>query len=138
MSIIKAFQNAQEKKDSRGWDRIYVFVDLHETVIKPTYEDASKIVPYENALDVLTWITKNRLDIWLVIYSCSWAKDILEYLMWFKSYDIRFQYVNKTEEPNTEYACFDRKPYYNVLLDDKAGFDPETDWLLLKEYFKIN
>ncbi len=38
MSIVKAFKKAFEKKEERGWDKIYVFVDIHETILYPTYE----------------------------------------------------------------------------------------------------
>jgi hypothetical protein len=26
------------------------------------------------------------------------------------------------------YGCYDKKPYMNVLFEDKAGFDAETEW----------
>ena len=29
---------------------------------------------------------------------------------------------------NTEIACFDEKPYFNVGIDNAFGFDPEKDW----------
>ena len=37
---------------------------------------------------------------------------------------------------NTKTSCFDDKFYFSVLLDDKAGFDPDTDWKLIYDYLK--
>ena len=37
---------------------------------------------------------------------------------------------------NTQTGCFDDKFYFSILLDDKAGFDPDTDWKLIYEYLK--
>ena len=42
---------------------------------------------------------------------------------------------------NTSYADFTRKPYFNIMIDDKAFFQPRTDWVLteiaLEEIYKI-
>jgi len=41
--------------------------------------------------------------------------------------------VNENPEVlNLKYGCYDKKPYFNVVFEDKAGFDPMTDWLLVK------
>ena len=32
------------------------------------------------------------------------------------------------------YGCYDDKPYYNILLDDKAGVIPEELGIILKEF----
>jgi len=34
---------------------------------------------------------------------------------------------------DTPRSCFDKKPYFNILLDDRAGFEPETDWQAIKD-----
>ena len=31
-------------------------------------------------------------------------------------------------------SCFDEKTYFNVGIDDKFGFDAETDWEILYNY----
>lgn len=33
---------------------------------------------------------------------------------------------------NTDYADFTTKPYFNILLDDKAGMEMNSDWSLVK------
>ena len=35
MNIIKTFNNAIERMKQKGWDRIYILLDLHGTIIKP-------------------------------------------------------------------------------------------------------
>jgi hypothetical protein len=47
--------------------------------------------------------------------------------------------INKN--PNVEnnaYGYYRDKPYFNVLFEDKAGFDAEEDWLWVAEYFGIS
>ncbi len=84
-------------------------------------------------------------DVVMIIYTCSHPHEIDEYLQLFDGYNIIFKYVNENPEVKTEakgYGCYDKKPYMNVLFEDKAGFDPENDWelvynLLKEKYGKI-
>ena len=41
---------------------------------------------------------------------------------------------NPYEEEDTKVASFKEKPYFSILIDDKAGFCPEEDWLDLYGY----
>ena len=34
------------------------------------------------------------------------------------------------------HGYYKKKYYFNVLLEDKAGFDPLKDWWFLYDYFK--
>jgi hypothetical protein len=78
----------------------------------------------------------------MCIYTCSHPHEIEEYIQLFKNNDIHFKYVNENPEIKTDlngYGCYDKKPYMNVLFEDKAGFSGEEDWLpilnLLKEKY---
>lgn len=42
MDIIKSFENAFDKKKSKGWDKIYVLVDIHDTIFKEIVEPVKK------------------------------------------------------------------------------------------------
>ena len=65
----------------------------------------------------------------LIMYTCSHPEEIEKYLELFESKGIKFNYVNENPEVSgTEYGDFTGKPYMNVLLEDKAGFDAEEDW----------
>lgn len=39
------------------------------------------------------------------------------------------------EVKNTTYGFYEHKPYFNLLFEDKAGFDAEIDWFILYKYF---
>ena len=38
MSLTKAFEKAYDKMELIGWDHIYVFIDVHDTIFKSTYK----------------------------------------------------------------------------------------------------
>ena len=137
MSIVRAFENAFEKKEQRGWDHIYVFVDIHETVFKPTYDgDQKKFQYYRDAKTVLKILTRKK-DVVLGLYTCSHSEQVGRFLDKFEEDGIHFELTNTNPmEKDTSYACFDTKPYFNVLLDDKAGFDAEVEWYRIKKYLQ--
>lgn len=138
--ILRAIETAFDVMEKRGWDKVYYLVDLHSTVIKPNYQAGN--IPtefYPNAKEVLQMLTK-RKDICLIMYTCSHPHEIEEYKEFFEGHGITFEYVNENPEVKTQeggYGCYDKKPYMNVLIDDKAGFDGETEWMLIKNYFSI-
>ena len=49
--------------------------------------------------------------------------------------DIKFDYLNENPECLTEshQGDYSKKFYFNLLLDDRAGFDYTTDWNILVE-----
>lgn len=133
--IVKAFVKAEETAKRKGWDRLYVAVDLHETCLKPTWQkDLSKdFYPY--AKEVLQ-ILSERKDICLILWSCSLPEVNKQYSDFFKENGIIFDYINENLEcKSTEYADFETKLYFSVGLDDKFGFDPDEDWEILQKYF---
>ncbi|NJO63445.1 MAG: hypothetical protein HC836_36190 [Richelia sp. RM2_1_2] len=132
-AIIKAFKTKQE----RGWDKIFFYFDIHETVLYPDYNNVEPEKFYEHAKDVLRYLS-TREDIVMALYTCSYPVEIERYQKFFESKEIKFTYINKNPEvANTKYGYYEDKPYYNVLFEDKAGFDAENDWLEIKQYFKL-
>lgn len=137
--IEKALKRAAEKIKVRNWDRLYMAVDLHETVIKPTYNNESieNSEFYKNAKGCLQYMSK-RKDIVLIMYTCAHEDTIKQYLEFFKGNEIEFNYVNENPEvPNTKYADFSKKFYRNITLDDTAGFNPETDFCKILSNLKL-
>jgi hypothetical protein len=135
MSILNAIiKNHFEYKEKRGWEKTYWFFDIHGTILKPnyTYGNTPKdFYPY--AKETLQFLSKLP-DICMILYTCSHPHEIEEYIKLFEENDIKFQYVNDNPEIVTDvngYGCYDKKPYVNVLFEDKAGFDPETEWKLV-------
>jgi hypothetical protein len=134
MSILRAFKKEKQKMLNREWDKIYVFVDIHDTIFRSDYGKGKDSRYYPMALRTLQVMSQHP-KISLGIYSSTHPKAMAEYLDIFAIDKIKFDHVNEnTEEKNTTYACFDKKPYFNVLIDDKAGFDPYFDWTELYEY----
>ena len=39
MSISKASQAAFKRKIEKNWEKIYVVVDIHDTIVRACYED---------------------------------------------------------------------------------------------------
>jgi len=137
MSIVKAISRAFQNKEKRGWDKIYFYFDIHETILYPDYNNKDKLKFYEYAKEVLQYLSK-RNDITIALYTCSYPKEIERYLNFFNENGIEFEYINKNPDvKNTSYGYYEDKPYFNVLFEDKAGFDAENDWFIVKNYFNI-
>jgi hypothetical protein len=132
MSILKSIEvNHFGNKIKRGWDKTYWFLDIHGTILKPNYEYGNiptEFYPY--AKETLQYLTTLE-DVVMVLYTCSHPHEIEQYIEFFKQNNIEFKYINENPEVKTQvdgYGCYDKKPYINVLFEDKCGFDPETEW----------
>jgi len=137
MSILKSFDNAYADATRKGWGYIYVFLDLHSTIIKPNYK-AGEIPTefYEGALEGVKLLSSAK-DTKIIMYTCSHPHEIEGYKFLFAEHGVVFDFINENPEVKTTpqgYGCYDMKPYFNVLIDDKAGFDAETDWVELLIY----
>jgi len=138
--ISVAIKNAFEKAKSRNWDKTYWAIDIHETMIKPNWSVTTTPTEfYPKAKETLQYIS-GRKDIVMILYTCSHPHEIEKYIELFKNNGINFNHINENPEvENEKYGYYDMKPYFNVLLEDKAGFDPYKDWdevynaLLLQE-----
>ena len=142
MSIIKSIKkNHFEYKEKRGWDKPYWFFDIHGTILKPNYTHGA--IPkeyYPYAKETLQFLSQLS-DVCMILYTCSHPEEIQEYVELFNTHDINFHYINENPEVITDkngYGCYDKKPYVNVLFEDKAGFDPETDWEMVLAFMKEN
>jgi hypothetical protein len=130
-AINKAFDNAKKK----NWDKTFWAFDIHETMVRPNWstEEISTVF-YPYAKEALQAISQ-RADITRILYTCTQPQEIDKYLDFFSKHGIHFHYVNENPEVKTKkYGYFEKKPYFNVLFEDKAGFDAESDW---KEVLKI-
>lgn len=137
--IKYAILNAFQKKEQRGWEkypRMYVAIDLHDVIIPGTYtrnNDGRKFYPF--AEEVLQWLT-NREDMCIILYTSSHQDAINDILAWLDKSGIKFDYVNENPEcPNTELCDFTKsgKWYFDILLEDKAGFVGTWGWLEIKK-----
>lgn len=140
-SIVKAIkkQHFEAMERHESWDFTYWAFDLHGSIVIPNYETGNiptEMYPY--AEEVLKMLS-NRNDIVMFLYTCSHPHEQIQYMDFFRGRGIDFKYVNKNPEVKTQqtgYGYYKDKPYFNILIEDKAGFDPETDWLAIKQYMK--
>jgi hypothetical protein len=123
-------QNTFQLKKDRGWDYIYVAIDLHGTLIKPYH---STIEFYPGAIEVMKWFN-SRPEFRTILWTSSYPAEISRTEIAFRSMGVRFDYINENpKQPSSDRADFSKKFYFMILLDDKAGFEGETDWTLIKQ-----
>jgi hypothetical protein len=139
MNIIKSFGKAFEMKDSKGWDKIYVLVDVHDTIMagmkpEPTVEN---LVWYDKAIKALK-LMRAHGDICLIMWTGAYPSRIDTYVDALAQKGFKFDYVNENPEADcSEFYCVDSKIYFNVGIDDRFGFEPEEDWDKIIWYFEI-
>jgi hypothetical protein len=134
-TITQLFNEAWEKKKKRGWQQIYIMVDLHGVVLNSTYKASNELkFAHLNTMPCLSYLS-NQQDVVLILWTSSHWKEIQNVISWLKSWGIHFKFINENPiEKDTEYASFTKKPYFNIVLDDKAGFDPNHDWSELLQW----
>ncbi len=132
--ITNAVKGAYRKMHDRNWDKIYYLVDLHETVFCNNY-DGIAYTFYPDALIGLQYLSslpETRIILWSSVYE----EDKKTYVDLLKDHDIRVDAFNINPfEKNTKVGCFDEKPYFSVVIDDKAGFIT-SDWIKIMETVK--
>lgn len=132
--IHKMFNNSFEKK----WYETYWAIDLHGTVMIPSYDLNEKTIDfYPYAEEVLKLMT-NRLDIKMIMFTSSYPQEIERYVSCLKTYDIEFDKINKNPDicsNNGNFGYYVEKFYFNVMFDDKAGFEPHIEWEALYKLF---
>ena len=139
MSLLKHITHVmRDLKPAKNWDTIYWLVDVHGVIIPGSFHRKNEFkFMHPDAKDVLQWITK-RSHHKLILWSSSYKTEIDELKGWLFEHGIKVDYVNENPaEEHSNYADFSKKPYFNILLDDKAGFDTLVYWTLIKEYLKF-
>jgi len=131
MSIANQIQRTFDVSFKKKWYDTYWAFDVHGTILIPSYDlndDEMKFYPY--AKETLQKISK-RKDIVMIIYTCSYPKEVEKYLEFFENNGIHFEHVNSNPGISSNmgnFGYYEDKIYYNVLFEDKAGFDPMREW----------
>lgn len=139
MCIVNSFRKAFKTKEERGWDTIYIAVDLHGTILNSNH--SSENLPdklFGGAAEALKLISKRKDIMKLIMFTSSTPEHIAIYSDMLKEHGIIFDYINCNPEVETKpggYGYYKDKFYFNVLIDDKAGFDAETEWYDILHYF---
>ncbi len=123
-AIIKAYRTAQE----RNWDTIYLLVDAHDTICGSNYKDAEEPF-YPQAIKFLKLIC-DFPEIYPVLWTSCYPDEGPKYINRLAAEGVHFKGLNETPVANTKTGDFTKKPYFSILIDDKAGFDP-ADWELV-------
>ena len=138
--ITTAIEQALIKKRERNYPLTFWAIDAHATIIKPTYSSPKSTNDFEfylKALDVLRWLS-SRSDQVIILWTSTNKKDAAELCLCLLNNKIYVNYVNENPLcPSTDLSSFDEKFYFDILLDDKAGFDPEKDWSDILKYMKL-
>jgi hypothetical protein len=132
--ITRAIENAFLHAKRKGWRKTYWAFDIHGTLVRPNHKkDEIATAFYHHVIEVMQIISK-RQDIVRILYTCSYPHEIDQYLGYFAEHGIHFDYVNENPEvTDGGYGYYKDKFYFNVLFEDKAGFNGETDWLAVRQ-----
>jgi hypothetical protein len=126
--------------EAKEWYETYWAFDIHGTISLPDYRKTSKEIEYYPfAKETLQLISQTRPDIILILYTSSYPEELKIYYDTFKADGINFKYVNENPEiadAKGSFGYYDKKFYFNVLVDDKCGFEPDTDWEPIYKFFK--
>ena len=135
MDIIGAFEAAFNRAKEKNWDYIVVLVDIHDTIFKGTYSKEENYEYLGKAKETLQLMTRMP-NIKMILWSSSYSYKLRDYIIHMSWDDIEFDAINENIEgiENTELACFDKKLYFNVGIDNAFGFDAERDWNKIYNY----
>jgi hypothetical protein len=135
MNIFNIERAFKDKKE-RGWEKLYWCIDVHDVILEGVYKknnDGARYLP--NALKVLRYLSK-RSDTVLILWTSSHGEPTRTVLENLRKEEVYFKFVNENLDcPSNELCNFDRKFYFNILLDDKSCFE-KNDWYLIEQELK--
>lgn len=148
--IHKLFREAIFRNKDRGHKTLYVAVDAHGTIIKPSKKTLMQTADgADNPSEVVCSCgTTPEFEFYPYARMAlgKMADAGVRLILWTSTLDsygllrrLRQEGVGITDfndNPDfrlTPYADFSKKFYFDVLLDDKAGFDPMHDWKKILE-----
>lgn len=112
MNIVRSFETAFKRMKEKGWDKIYILVDIHDTVFEATYSKDEYYRWFPYAKEALHLMSINP-RISLILWSSSYTDAIEKYIDTFEKSKIHFDMVNVNKETeDNELSCFAQK---NIL-----------------------
>lgn len=127
-NLIHNMFNHSFKKE---WYETYWAIDLHGTVLEPSYNLNNREVSYYPYAKEVLQLLSNRDDIELIMWTSSYPNEIVEYNNQFRKDGILFNSINENahiSSKNGNFGFYEKKFYFNVLFDDKAAFNPLIEW----------
>lgn len=133
-SLQKGVSRAYNVAMERNHEMIFWCIDLHGTVLESNYSSesfsfllADETVP---ALQAISALPETRIILWSGISD----EDAVQVIKLFTDHNIRVDWVNENPAvPSSGTGHFDKKFYFSILVDDKAGFSP-NDWPRVAEH----
>ena len=127
-------ENSWERKKKKGYDFWFWCIDMHGTLFENNYVQGSfggKM--FEECVRPLQFLS-NRQDTKLILWTSSHQNVIDDALLYLRKKGIFFDFVNENPLIKNDALCdFSDKFYFDVLLDDKAGFNPKEHWMRIHE-----
>lgn len=139
MNLIRQFDSVIERMSQKNWDCIYILIDLHGTIFVPAYNKEEQYIFYPYAKETLQLMSE-CFAIKIILWSSTCGEWYSKYLKVLNDSGIFPDYFNENpevvrEESDPIQVSYDIKPYYNIGIDDKFGFEP-SDWKSLYKYLK--
>lgn len=138
MSVLKQIKKTFNIGQIKKYYETYWAFDVHDTILKANYDlntppTEADFYPYaKETLQLLS-----ELDhIIMILWTSSYPHEIEELDKLFSSLDIKFHYnaINPEISSNKgNFGYYKDKFYFNVLFEDKAGFDV-AEWKDIYEY----
>ena len=95
MSLIKSIEEMFKLKKERKWDKIYIAIDLHGTIIVPgrhitlqVYPEAKRGLKYLSKIDYVS----------LILFTSTKEEQLEEFYIWCMHNDIKFLALNENPE----------------------------------------
>ena len=134
-AIIDVIWRQYKKQITNQWYESYFLVDMHGVISRPHHGEW-KLDFYPLALPSLKLLT-NRPDIRVILYTSSYPEQIEFYVNELEKLGVEFDYINENPEIGEgDVGCYTEKPYFDIYLDDKAGFDAENEWKDIYEFLR--
>ena len=135
MSLHTAISRAFAYNTKRNYPFMYIAIDLHGVCFDSTYSQGDYAFINSDCKKAMQ-ILSNRKDVKIILWSSCYKEEQTDIIKFFSDNGIEVNYFNENPEcENTVSGCFDQKFYFSILLDDKAGFDPNEDWGVIIDYF---
>ena len=136
MRLFKYIQHLLENREKNGYEYLYFLIDVHNTILVPSFDKTEEYIYYDGAKEALQLLSKCKF-IKLIMWTSTYKDKIDLYVTHFNENNIHFDFIN--ENPmmkNTTIGCFNEKFFYDVGIDDKFGFDAQSDWKTLIDVIK--
>jgi hypothetical protein len=137
VSVLNAVKRAYGVMEQRGWDTVYWAVDLHGVCLESNYKQGGYQWINQTAketLQLISMLPESKIILWSSVH----ANEQYDIIKFFRDADIAvFDFNQNRFEKSNHCSNFDEKFYFSVLLDDKAGFDPKTDWAEINTYLTL-